>query len=71
LHETTRVKFRNLLSEDISYYIDRFQPFDKAGGYGLQEWIGLVGISEIKGSYTNVVGLPTARLYELLRAMAC
>jgi septum formation protein len=71
MHETTRVKFRELLSEEINYYIDCFKPFDKAGSYGIQEWIGLTGISEINGSYTNVVGLPTASLYELLRDMAC
>lgn len=71
LHETTLVKFRRLREEEIAYYTNHFIPFDKAGGYGIQEWIGLVGISEISGSYTNVVGLPTASLYELLRAMAC
>ena len=68
-HETTLVKFRKLTDREIAYYVDTFQPFDKAGGYGIQEWIGLVGIEEISGSYTNVVGLPTARLYQLLRAM--
>jgi len=70
LHETTRVRFRKLRKEEIAYYVSQFQPWDKAGAYGIQEWIGLVGIKEIRGSYTNVVGLPTAGVYELLRAMA-
>lgn len=70
LHETTLVKFRKLSEDEIAYYVAEYQPFDKAGGYGIQDWLGLVGISEISGSYTNVVGLPTASLYELLRNMA-
>jgi septum formation protein len=69
IHETTLVRFRKLREEEITYYVAQFQPFDKAGAYGIQEWLGLVGIAEISGSYTNVVGLPTASLYELLRAM--
>jgi septum formation protein len=69
VHETTLVRFRKLREEEISYYVAQFQPLDKAGAYGIQEWLGLVGIAEISGSYTNVVGLPTASLYELLRAM--
>lgn len=69
LHETTLVKFRKLREEEISCYVAEYLPFDKAGAYGIQDWIGLVGISEISGSYTNVVGLPTASLYELLRDM--
>ncbi len=70
VHETTLVKFRKLQDEEIRYYVEEYHPMDKAGAYGIQEWIGLVGIAEISGSYTNVVGLPTASLYELLRAMA-
>ncbi len=69
VHETTLVKFRKLRPEEIRYYVGKFHPMDKAGAYGIQEWIGLVGISEISGSYPNVVGLPTTSLYELLRAM--
>jgi septum formation protein len=69
VHETTLVRFRKLREEEITYYVAQFQPLDKAGAYGIQEWLGLVGIAEISGSYTNVVGLPTASLYELLRAM--
>jgi len=65
-HETTRVHFRDLSNEEINHYVYRYQPFDKAGGYGIQEWIGIVGIDSIEGSYTNVVGLPVHRVYEEL-----
>lgn len=68
-HERTQVKFRHLNEEEMRYYIAAFTPLDKAGAYGIQEWIGLVGIEEIKGSYPNVVGLPTHKVYDLLRAM--
>jgi septum formation protein len=67
--ETTRVKFRELKEAELNYYVDTYRPFDKAGAYGIQEWIGLVGIEEIQGSYLNVVGLPTHRVCELLSAM--
>ena len=63
---TTVVKFAPLTDEMIEYYIRRFLPFDKAGAYGIQEWIGLVAVESIKGSYSNVVGLPTQQLYEAL-----
>lgn len=63
---TTDVKFKKLLKEEIKFYIETFRPFDKAGAYGIQEWIGLIGIEEIKGSYTNVVGLPTQLVYKTL-----
>ena len=66
---TTWVKFMDFSKDEIQYYIDSFQPFDKAGAYGIQEWFGLVGISEIKGSYTNVVGLPTHLVYKTLMSM--
>ncbi len=69
ISETTRVKFASLSMEEIKYYIEQFSPFDKAGGYGIQEWLGLIGIEEISGSYTNVVGLPTQKLYKTLRDM--
>jgi septum formation protein len=62
----TDVKFMDLSLKDIQYYVDNFTPLDKAGAYGIQEWIGLVGIEQIKGSYTNVVGLPTAVVYKTL-----
>ncbi|MGK6352129.1 Maf family nucleotide pyrophosphatase [Parapedobacter sp. DT-150] len=61
-HEVTEVYFRALSNEQIAHYITHYCPFDKAGAYGIQEWIGLVGVEKIVGSYTNVVGLPTARL---------
>lgn len=61
--EKTLVYFRQLTEEQISYYIDTYQPYDKAGAYGIQEWIGMIAVEKIEGSYTNVVGLPTARLY--------
>ncbi|MFT3739717.1 MAG: Maf-like protein [Breznakibacter sp.] len=66
-HATTQVWFKQLASAEIDYYIDHYRPYDKAGGYGIQEWIGLVGIEKVEGSYFNVVGLPVQRLYEELR----
>lgn len=63
---TTVVKFAPLTDEMIEYYIRRFLPFDKAGAYGIQEWIGLAAVESIDGSYSNVVGLPTQQLYEAL-----
>ena len=63
-YEETLVTFTELSSEEIKYYLDNYKPFDKAGSYGIQEWIGLVAITKIEGSYANVVGLPTHRLYE-------
>lgn len=60
---TTAVRFRTLTDEEIAHYVDRFRPFDKAGGYGIQEWIGYVGIERIEGSFYNVMGLPVQRLY--------
>lgn len=65
-HSITEVKFKNLSEEEIRYYIKEYQPYDKAGAYGIQEWIGLIGIEKIKGSYTNVVGFPTQLVYETL-----
>lgn len=63
-HDTTRVHFKNLSDDAIRYYIDCFQPFDKAGAYGIQEWIGLIGIDAIEGSYPNVIGLPVHLVYQ-------
>ncbi len=63
---STYVVFKELSDEEIEYYIDNFKPFDKAGGYGIQEWIGHAAIEKIEGSYFNVMGLPTHRLYEEL-----
>jgi septum formation protein len=64
--EVTQVTFKNLSDEAIKYYLDNYKPYDKAGAYGIQEWIGLIGISRIEGSYTNVVGLPTEKVYHYL-----
>lgn len=63
----TDVTFCELSDEEIDYYVDNFQPFDKAGAYGIQEWIGSVAVTEIKGSYHNVMGLPVHRLYQELK----
>jgi septum formation protein len=63
---STDVYFKTLSNTEIEYYVSRFRPFDKAGAYGIQEWIGHAGIEKIEGSYFNVVGLPTHRLYEEL-----
>lgn len=70
VNSSTSVKFKDLTDDEIWYYINNYKPFDKAGGYGIQDWIGLIGIEEIKGSYTNVVGLPTQLVYETLIGMA-
>ena len=64
--EVTLVYFRSLSAPDIEYYIDHYQPFDKAGAYGIQEWIGYVGISRIEGDFYNVMGLPVCRLLQEL-----
>jgi septum formation protein len=63
----TEVTFNDLTDTEIDYYITTFKPFDKAGAYGIQEWIGMIGISGIKGSYFNVVGLPTEALFNALK----
>ncbi|MCQ2148293.1 MAG: Maf family nucleotide pyrophosphatase [Bacteroidales bacterium] len=65
--DTTTVTFRNLTDSEIEYYIDNYKPFDKAGSYAIQEWIGLMGISAINGSVYNVIGLPVHRVYEELQ----
>ncbi len=74
LHKTTsfdavtKVKFAELADEDIRYYIENYKPYDKAGAYGIQEWIGMTGIENIEGSFYNVVGMPIQKLYrELLK----
>ncbi len=63
---TTKVWFKRLTNEEIEFYVDNYKPFDKAGAYGIQEWIGYVAVEKIEGSYFNVVGLPTNKLYEEL-----
>jgi septum formation protein len=67
-HCITKVTFTTLSEAAIRYYLEQYQPFDKAGSYGIQDWIGLIGISKIEGSYTNVVGLPTELLFKKLIA---
>ena len=64
---TTDVKFAHLTVEEIEYYVNRYSPLDKAGSYGIQEWIGYIGVEEIHGSYFNVMGLPIQRLYTTLK----
>lgn len=66
----TKVTFKTLTDDEISYYVNHFKPLDKAGAYGIQEWIGAIGITSVEGSYNNVVGLPTHLLYETLNAIA-
>ena len=63
---TTKVFFKKLTSSEIEYYIESYKPFDKAGSYGIQEWIGAIGITKIEGSYFNVVGLPIQELHKQL-----
>ncbi len=63
---TTEVWFKDLSESEINYYIDKYKPFDKAGAYAIQEWIGHIGITRIEGSYFNVVGFPVQRVYEAL-----
>lgn len=65
-NETTRVTFNTLSDDEIKYYLDNYKPFDKAGAYGIQEWIGLMAIAKIEGSYANVVGLPVDKVYQYL-----
>ncbi|GAB4160904.1 MAG: Maf-like protein [Winogradskyella sp.] len=70
VNTTTKVTFKALTDEEIWYYVNTYKPLDKAGAYGIQEWIGAIGITNIEGSYNNVVGLPTHLLYETLNAIA-
>lgn len=66
INDTTRVTIKNLSPEEIKYYIDHYQPYDKAGGYGVQEWFGYIAVTHIEGSYFNVMGLPMHKVYETL-----
>ncbi|MBR4969106.1 MAG: septum formation protein Maf [Alistipes sp.] len=63
------VSFRELDAEEISYYVEKYRPLDKAGAYGIQEWIGYIGIDGLEGSFYNVMGLPTQRLYQALKEL--
>jgi septum formation protein len=67
-YSSTRVWFKTLSTEEIDYYVANYQPFDKAGAYGAQEWIGYIGVEKIEGSYFNVMGLPLKELFEALSA---
>ena len=66
----TKVTFAQLSEEEMVHYVDKYQPFDKAGSYGVQEWIGYIGVERIEGSYFNVMGLPVQRLYNELKAFS-
>ena len=65
----TVVRFRSLEIAEIDYYLDKYKPYDKAGSYGIQEWIGRIGVDSIEGAFENVVGLPTSHLYSELKQM--
>ena len=69
INDVTIVTFKELSDDEIHYYINNYKPFDKAGAYGIQEWIGFIGIEKIEGSYFNVVGLPVHKLYKELMAL--
>ena len=64
---TTDVTFKELTEAEISYYVEKYQPLDKAGAYGIQEWIGYIGVTSLNGSYFNVMGLPVQRIYNELK----
>lgn len=64
----TDVSFKTLSDEEIDNYVSRYKPLDKAGAYGIQEWIGYIGVTSIRGSYFNVMGLPVQRIYEELKS---
>ena len=70
INYTTKVWFKKLTEEEIDFYLNKFKPFDKAGSYGIQEWIGYIGIEKIEGSYFNVMGLPTHLVYKTLIEIA-
>lgn len=70
ISETTKVTFHPLSDAQINYYLDNYSPFDKAGSYGIQEWIGFVGVAKIEGSYPNVMGLPIDKVYQYLNDMS-
>ena len=67
-YECTEVYFKNLMLDEIRTYVKHYKPFDKAGSYGIQDWVGYIGIEKICGCYYNVMGLPVSRLYKELRA---
>ncbi len=68
-YDVTKVYFKSLTATEINYYVENYHPFDKAGAYGIQEWIGFIGVTKVEGSYYNVMGLPVHKLYEELLKM--
>ncbi|MFV5699280.1 Maf-like protein [Flavobacterium sp. ZT3R17] len=70
LNELTKVTFNELSDEAILYYLENYKPYDKAGAYGIQEWIGFIGVAKIEGSYANVMGMPTDKVYEYFCKLA-
>jgi septum formation protein len=68
-NETTKVTFNTLTEDEVKYYLNNYKPYDKAGAYGIQEWIGLVAIAKVEGSYVNVVGLPVDKVYQHLKRL--
>ena len=69
IFEVTKVTFNELTDEQIHYYLENYKPFDKAGAYGIQEWIGFIGVSKIEGSYANVMGLPVDKVFQYLNSI--
>ena len=65
--DESKVYFKKIEEEEINYYVENYNPYDKAGGYGIQDWLGFIAIEKIEGSYYNIMGLPTHRLYEVLK----
>jgi septum formation protein len=70
IHDTTKVWFKTLSEAEIEYYLDNYKPFDKAGSYGVQEWLGYIAIDRLEGSYFNVMGLPTRLVYKTLMELS-
>ena len=68
-YELTKVTFNELSDEAIHYYLENYKPYDKAGAYGIQEWIGFIGVSKVEGSYANVMGLPVDKVYNYLNSL--
>ena len=69
VYDVTKVTFKDLSDDEIWYYINNFSPYDKAGGYGIQEWFGFIAVTKLEGSYFNVMGLPTHLVYETLNSL--
>ena len=70
INDTTTVTFKELTEAEINYYINNYQPYDKAGGYGIQEWFGYIAVTRLEGSYFNVMGMPLHKVYETLMQLA-